>query len=204
MFYDTLDAVISSILQTPVCDHRLLHGHLIWLNTKNLPNVKWFHTYWRQYFLVSRPNISITANPSGVPQCVYMSRIFMNDIISTLVIVHMDVLFPPRSAFCLYYKMAQYSTTMRKAISMYIGRALTRWGRVTHICVSNLTIIGSDNDLRRRHDSILTNAGILSIRILGTNFSEIRIGILSFPFKNMLLKISFVKCRPFCLVLVVI
>ena len=40
---------------------------------------------------------------------------------------------------------------------------LTHWGRVTHICVSKLTIIGSDNDLSPgRHQAITwTNAGIL-------------------------------------------
>ena len=43
--------------------------------------------------------------------------------------------------------------------------ALTHWGRVTHISVSKLTIIGSDNGLApsRRQAIILTNAGILLI-----------------------------------------
>ena len=52
---------------------------------------------------------------------------------------------------------------------------LTHWGRVTHICVSELTIIGSDNGLSpgRRQAIIWTNAGILLIRTLGTNVSEI-------------------------------
>ena len=55
------------------------------------------------------------------------------------------------------------------------SRALTHWGRVTHICVGNLTIIGSDNGLspERRQAIIWTNAGILLIPTLGTNFSEI-------------------------------
>ena len=54
---------------------------------------------------------------------------------------------------------------------------LTHWGRVTHICVSKLTIIGSDNGLApgRRQAIILTNAGIILIEPLGTNFSEILI-----------------------------
>ena len=45
------------------------------------------------------------------------------------------------------------------------GDELTHWGRVTHICVGNLTIIGSDNGLSpgRRQAIILTNAGILLI-----------------------------------------
>ena len=49
---------------------------------------------------------------------------------------------------------------------------LTHWGRVTHICVSKLTIIGSDNGLSpgRRQAIIWTNAGILLIGPLGTNF----------------------------------
>ena len=54
---------------------------------------------------------------------------------------------------------------------------LTHWGRVTHIGVSDLTIIGSDNGLSpgRRQAIIRTNAGILLIKPLGTNFSEILI-----------------------------
>ena len=48
---------------------------------------------------------------------------------------------------------------------------------MTHICVNKLTIIGSDNGLSPgRHQAIIwTNAGILLIRILGTNFTEILI-----------------------------
>ena len=43
------------------------------------------------------------------------------------------------------------------------------------MCVGNLTIIGSDNGLSpdRRQAIICTNAGILLIQTLGTNFSEI-------------------------------
>ena len=77
----------------------------------------------------------------------------------------------------------------------------THWGRVTHICVGNLTIIGSHNGLLpgRRHAIIWTNAGILLIRPLGTNFSEILIGIQTFSFKKIYLKMSSTKWRPFCL-----
>ena len=50
-----------------------------------------------------------------------------------------------------------------------------QWGRVTYICVGNLAIVGSDNDLSpgRRKAIIWTKAGILLIGPLGTNFSEI-------------------------------
>ena len=78
---------------------------------------------------------------------------------------------------------------------------LTHWSRVTHICVNNLTIIGSDNGLSpgRRQAIIWTNAGILFIGPLETNSSEILIEILTFSFKKMRLKVSSGKWRPFCL-----
>ena len=71
---------------------------------------------------------------------------------------------------------------------------------MTHICISKPTIIGSDNGLSpdRRQAIIRTNAGLLFIGPLGTNFSWILIAILTFSFKKMLLKISSVKRRPFC------
>ena len=51
---------------------------------------------------------------------------------------------------------------------------LTHWGWVMHRCVSELTIIESDNGLLsgRRQAIIWTNSGILIIRTLGTNFSK--------------------------------
>ena len=63
---------------------------------------------------------------------------------------------------------------------------LTHWGRVTHICVSKLTIIGSDNGLApvRQQAIIWTNAGILLIGPLGTNVSEILIEIHAFSLKK--------------------
>ena len=78
---------------------------------------------------------------------------------------------------------------------------LTHWGRVTHICVSKLTIIGSDNGLSpgRRQAIIGTNTGILLIGPLVTKFSENLIRIQTFSFKKMHLKMSSAKWRPFCL-----
>ena len=65
---------------------------------------------------------------------------------------------------------------------------LTHWGRVTHICISRLTIIGSDNGLSPGwcQAIIWTDAGILLIGPLGTNFSEILVGIHIFFQKNAL------------------
>ena len=72
---------------------------------------------------------------------------------------------------------------------------------MTHICVSKLSILGSDNGLSpgRRQSIIWTNAGILLIAPWGTNFSEILIGIHTFSFKKIHLKMSSAKWRPFWL-----
>ena len=77
---------------------------------------------------------------------------------------------------------------------------LTHWGRVTHICVGKLTIIGSDNGLSpKRHQAIIwTNAGILLIGPLGTKFSEILSEIHTFSFKKCIWRHR-AKWRPFCL-----
>ena len=82
---------------------------------------------------------------------------------------------------------------------------LTHWGRETHVCVGKLTIIASDNGLSlgRRQAIIWTNAEILLITPLGTNFNEILIEIHIFSFKIMYLKMSG-KCQPFCLSLKVL
>ena len=67
-----------------------------------------------------------------------------------------------------------------------------------HICIDKLTIIGSDNGLSpgRRQAIIWTSAGMLLIGPLGTNFSEILIGIQTLSFKKIHLKMS-AKWRPF-------
>ena len=77
------------------------------------------------------------------------------------------------------------------------GPSLTHWGRVTHIHVSKLTIIGSDYGLSPGWSQAITwtNAGILLIQTLGTNFNEILNKIHTFSFTKM----SSGKWRPFCL-----
>ena len=86
-------------------------------------------------------------------------------------------------------------------ISDHVAAPLTHWGRVTHICVGKLTIIGSDNGLSpgRRQAIIWTNVGILLIRPLETNFNEIQIEIHAFSSKKMHLKLSSAKWQPLCL-----
>ena len=78
---------------------------------------------------------------------------------------------------------------------------LTHWGRVTHKCISKLYHHCSDNGLSpgQCQAIIWTNPGILLIGPLGTNLSEILVGIHIFSFKKMHLKMSSIKWRPFCL-----
>ena len=62
---------------------------------------------------------------------------------------------------------------------------LTHRGRVMHICIGNLAIIGSDNGLSPGGQAIFwANAGILLIGPLGTKCSEILIEIYIFSLKN--------------------
>ena len=79
------------------------------------------------------------------------------------------------------------------------------WGRVTHICVSKLTIIGSDNGLSpsRRQAIIVTNAGILLIGPLTTSSSEMLFEIHMSSFKKKHLKMlsgkmAAILLRPRC------
>ena len=67
------------------------------------------------------------------------------------------------------------------------------------ICVGNLTIIGADNGLSPgwRQAIILTNAGIMLIWTLGTNFCEILIEIHTFSFKKIHLKVLSAKWQNF-------
>ena len=108
--------------------------------------------------------------------------------------------------FTILYMIGPYITG-RIIIWQNSGNVWTRkrailihWGRVTHICVSKLIGISSDNGLSpgRRQAIIWTNAGLLSIGPLGTNVSEILIKIQSFSFTKMHLKTSSAKRRPFC------
>ena len=74
---------------------------------------------------------------------------------------------------------------------------LSHWGRVTHIWVSKLTTIDSDNDLSPGH---YLNQCWNFVNPLGTNFSENLIEIYTFSSKKMAhFKMSSGKWRPFCL-----
>ena len=91
------------------------------------------------------------------------------------------------------------TVTLFTSYVMCKSSSLTHWGRVTHICVGKLTIIDSDNGLspERRQANIWTNAGMLLIGPLGTNFSEILIEIQTFSLKKIRSKMSSVKWCSF-------
>ena len=76
--------------------------------------------------------------------------------------------------------------------SVMLRLILTHWGWVTYICIGKLTIIGSDNGLLPgQHQAIIwTNAWILLIETLRTNFNEILIKFIHFHSR-----ISIWKCR---------
>ena len=99
---------------------------------------------------------------------------------------------------CLYHS---HMMTSWPGNASRIAGSLTHWGLVTHICVGNLTIIGSDNGLSpdRRQAINWTNAGILLNGPLRTNFSVILIEIVKLSFKKRRLKVSSAKWLPFCL-----
>ena len=100
----------------------------------------------------------------------------------------------PSSAFELTLFPLQWITLLNLVLHMNILLLifLTHWGRVTHICVSELTIIDSDNGLLpgRCQAIIWSNAGIILVGPLWTNFSENAIKIDTFSLKKMHLKRS--------------
>ena len=89
-------------------------------------------------------------------------------------------------------------------IGLFVGYFLMGWVLIRagvycpHLWAQ---LVVSDNGLLpvRRQAIIWNNAGILLIWPLGTNFSEILIGIQTFSFKKLHLKTSSAKWRLFCL-----
>ena len=89
--------------------------------------------------------------------------------------------------------------------SVHNACVLTHWGRVTHNCVGELTIIGSDNGLspERRQAIIWANAGILLIEPLGTKLQSNlnrnwNIFIQENVFQNVVWKMSAILSRSQC------
>ena len=113
---------------------------------------------------------------------------------------------------------AIYCITLQQALrSIYVNdqvycvtvkslTQLTHWGRVTHICVSKLSILGSDNGLSpgRRQAIIWTNARVLLIYWTIRNKIQWHfnrnwyIFIQENAFENVLWKMATILSRPQC------
>ena len=77
---------------------------------------------------------------------------------------------------------------------VFVRVQLTHSGRVTHMCVKKLGMSPG-----RCQAIIWINAVILFVALLGTNFSDISIGIQMFSFKKWHVKMLSSKWRPLCL-----
>ena len=111
----------------------------------------------------------------------------------------------------VYRELMSINQTQR--IIIYLGidwgtSWLTHWGRVTHICVNKLAIIGSNNGLSpgRRQAIIWTNAGILWIGLLGTYISEILMEIFNIfidenALENVVCETVAILSRPQCVLI---
>ena len=89
---------------------------------------------------------------------------------------------------------------LNSMLMLMLLMVLTHWGRVMHKCVSELTIVGSDNGLSPGRCQAInwTIVRILSIGKLGTNFSEILLEIDTFFIKNAFEYVVW-KWQPFYL-----
>ena len=105
---------------------------------------------------------------------------------------------PTTFKFCWGIGTQSVSLSFVTYTSMLYYR-VTHRGRLTHICLSKLTVIGSDNGLSpgRCQTIIWTNTAVLLIRTLGTDFIEILYDNRACSFKRMHLKISSAKWRNF-------
>ena len=134
------------------------------------------------------------------PRFHYSEWLFLNNILKISLVRHLaNYTFRNH---CSVLPISRDVFTPQNAKIRPIACLLTHWGRVTHICVSNLTLIGSDNLAPNRRQAIIwTNAGILLIGRLGITFidMDILIEIHTFFKKKKHLKISSGKWRPLCL-----
>ena len=102
--------------------------------------------------------------------------------------------------FCTNFRFSYFVSILPQ-----MRHVLTHWGRMTHNCVSILTIIGSDNGLSpgRRHAIIWTNDGILLIGPLVTKIQwnlnrNLHIFIQENAFENVVWIMTSFSSRPQC------
>ena len=104
------------------------------------------------------------------------------------------------SVYVIYCQIWQFSYWNHRVD--WCPDALFNWGRVTHIYDGNRNIIDSDSGLSPgQHQAIIyTNADILLIGPLGTDFSEIVLLIYTFSFKKIhfVYEMAAILSRPPC------
>ena len=142
--------------------------HIVFIRV--VPEVFWILSgalYWHWHRSAPTPAVRQNGHIIGVIpynwQAVYYPPYVVPDYIPPL----LQKIHKTYTLYCWFGFECNVSLLM-KIIIIMSENVLTHWGRVTHICVSKLTIIGSDNGLSpgRRQAIIWTNAGILLIRTL--------------------------------------
>ena len=184
----TIRMVTCWLLMTPVgwwtCITRSLYINSSWPS-----DVIWHQLSWSPFVQILLVTCSVPSH--------HLSQHWL--IVSWMLWNKLHEIWIKMQKCCFFFKKR-----FRKLWPFYSGLyVLTHWGQATHICVSKLTIIASDNGSApgRRQAIIWNDAGILSIGHLETNFSEILMEILTFSFKKMHLKVSSAKWWPFRLCL---
>ena len=141
--------------------------------------------HWSRYWLAAWRHQVITWTNVDIPLRFSGVHIIISHVLINLI----------RNSWYYYIRLdsgnvfRQYTL---KLLHLPGANVLTHLERVTNTCVGNPTIIGSDNGLSpgRRQAIIWTNAGILLTGPSVTNFGEILIENLSFPFTKMRVKLS--------------
>ena len=103
----------------------------------------------------------------------FLDHLLFQSLLSTLLNAQNNLLQAVNNREGVILVLLDLSAILETIFHQKLLNVLTHWGRVTHICVNELTIIGSDNGLSPgRHQAIIwNNAGLLLIEPLGTNFS---------------------------------
>ena len=166
------------------------------VETLSILDIQWTVVYWR-----SRCNLHIVC--WGKVGCEWGTIRVYFGVTCVCFIPRIVPVLPqglrPTSIFFIYVKISfeEHKQNLKKKPFRF--NSLRPSG--AYICVSKRTTIGSDNGLApsRRQAIIWTNAEIILIQTLGTNFSEILREIYTFSFKKMHLKISSGKYRLSCL-----
>ena len=138
-------------------------------------------SWWRHQMETFSALLAICAGNSPVPPHKGQWR---GDLMFSLICARINDWVNNPEAGDLRRRLANYDVTVMCCFLMVPESSQdqfpsTHWGRVRHICVDSLTIVGSDNGLSpgRRQAIIWTNAERLLFGPLGTNPSEIWINV---------------------------